>query len=595
MKENNLSQNDLDFLQSLEDENNEDDAYYKAISKQYEKFQDVEEIKKEQKKSEKKSEMNYRFTDRDILDFKRKYANKFNTSYISSKNLDSDIFSQKEKEIGKMLSIDQKFYKEKQNALPERDIEITTRNPAESITKYLLENHKLSKDAETKIMYVNDFNGGFREFNEETDFSDIKNRIYKVITSVKNGYEEKKKVPYTNITNRLFKVGDGLESYCDNIIRPNLDALQFRNGIYHMDYGNTRFDERPIIPVYTYKKIPYNYNPDAKGGLVEKVLRDICGDEQLKGLMQYIGYNYTKGNESNKMLFVFSQPQSGKSTLANIVSKALGNKVANLDIRQLTNNRFEKSKIINNIGAFFNEVDGVTLREFSDLKILSGDDDVSIEQKWGVPITYSREKVPKMWLFGNKVPSTDNMDAAMYRRILILNLHKKITKIIPHLFKKLGQEVEGYEWLIYNSIKAYEEMSENEEDFILQKSIDESEEYMEKHSIGEEYILKKYFISEDGYRMPSKTFFALIKHIAENVEGISVKPKNNNIWLRVISMVNRVPEYQNKILQGRKNNSRFYYYPDFRLKKQYEHLKKTCPYCEMEIFYKSKICEVCGR
>lgn len=67
----------------------------------------------------------------------------------------------------------------------------------------------------------------------------------------------------------------------------------------------------------------------------------------------------------------------------------------------------------------------------------------------------------------------------------------------PELLNKILKNPEEVEWFIYESIQAYKEMLENEEDFILRKDGEGTRKLVDKHQNPVNYVLNKLIIKHD--------------------------------------------------------------------------------------------------
>lgn len=439
------------------------------------------------------------------------------------------------------------FYQENKNPIPdsERDIFIGKANQntmAKDIAVHFMENFNMFQDHEKRLLFVNNFHGGFDTFKLENingfNWQKYVNNHSYTLDNDKN------KIPLNHINSDVLE--KQVIKYVDVYKDPEYDKIGFTNGILDISkkqYEFLDFDNNE--PIYTKLSIPHKYNPDANGGELKEWLSKKFTDDEVTGLLEYIGYIILEpGHEKHQwLLMIIGIGGSGKSMLAGFIRKAIGDtNTCSLNLKKiLGDNRFESANMINKSLALIEEMDGNKLENYAWFKEHTGGAPVTVEEKGKQQVEIRPKDVPHLIVIGNRPTSLENIDDGMTRRLLLLDFTKKVT---PEELKNTGfrfsieNSEDCMEWLIYQSIEAYKTMMETTKIPKLQSSEDELMKKLEKHSKSEEMLVRKYFNSTetmDNVRLTKKLFFSLIKILAELPEnGVSVKGENSKIWKDVI-------------------------------------------------------------
>lgn len=318
----------------------------------------------------------------------------------------------------------------------------------------------------------------------------------------------------------LFKTTD-VENAVDFIserLTPEYNIVKFNNGLYDMKQHKMI---QPDKPVFTLIESPYAYNPDAKpveiyydmdddskSTNIKKFLYDAFerGTEnetetEIKGVLQVIGYLFTSGNVYNVLTFLIGIGGAGKGTLATIISEIFKGKTTQLDFSEIEKDIHATSILIGYHLNIVRESDDSIVGNNKHYKILSGNDPISVNPKYEKRYELPADEVPKSIMNYNNLPNFKNPDLSLLQRFILIEFRKSFRNTaddIRDLAKIIINSPENMEWLIYQSLQAYKEMVENNNDFILRLSEKETLELVYKHSQPLNYLIRKLILKHDA-------------------------------------------------------------------------------------------------
>lgn len=121
-----------------------------------------------------------------------------------------------------------------------------------------------------------------------------------------------------------------------------------------------------VLNIYTHEFRPHNpsflftwginaeYNPNAKGDVIERFLSTIVPPEERELLEEVIAYCLVPG-QPFKRFFVFYGPRnSGKSTTIELIENFLGkDNVANFSLQEIENGRFTLAELVGKLANCF--------------------------------------------------------------------------------------------------------------------------------------------------------------------------------------------------------------------------------------------------
>lgn len=176
--------------------------------------------------------------------------------------------------------------------------------------------------------------------------------------------------------------------------------------------------------------IPFHYNPDVKKSdcpIFMGFLHTICsGDkEKIELILQMMGYTFTSHNKAKAFFLLEGVPDTGKSTLLEIIRKLVGeNNAVNIPLDEL-NLQFMGSKLIGKLANICGELSSSKLPDTTKLKMITGSDAITIDRKYKEPIEVKISA--KIILAANSIPENLISDAGVKARLVRI----KFDNIIP--------------------------------------------------------------------------------------------------------------------------------------------------------------------
>jgi len=292
-------------------------------------------------------------------------------------------------------------------------------------------------------------------------------------------------------------------------------------------------------------QVPYDWNPDANGGIVKEKLREILIDEsgeyagkddKFLQFLQLVGYCFEKGNPRQKIFIFIGPPGSGKTQLVRTIGGLFKGGVASVPLQQFKE-RFGLQPLINKR---INTIYDISKKEINDpsiIKAVSGNDSITIDRKNKEPITLEKGLPVKTIGSGNELPRIVDESGAMWERLIIINLtniFRQSDNNEYELAEMLLEDNEGISWLIYNGIKEYKKIKNDKSRFIMElDSVQAGIEYL-KQSDPCHYAAQKLFYktnNENDFYTTSE-IITMISELLQN-EGLRI-PKNNKEYSRAI-------------------------------------------------------------
>lgn len=369
--------------------------------------------------------------------------------------------------------------------------------------------------------------------------------------------------------------------------KPEYNKVKFNNCIYNMEKMQVIEPEKPI---FTLAETGYNYNPNAESTHLKRFLEtslDKGTPEKtqyyIKGVLQLVGYLFTSGNYRQTLTFIVGIGGGGKSVFTNILTDIFGvDKVSDLKLQSIGSEHGTSSLIDKHLN-IVRDSDDRLVEDEDIIKQLSGNDPIQVNPKFKDAITIPKEEVPKTLIVANAIPKFRKLSESLLSRIVIVEFNIKFRgtpKEDNHLEAKILNNPQEIEWLIYNGLKAYNEMLQNNENFILQLDENKTKELVEKYSKPVNYLVSKLILKYDPEAAETETgneiFIDELNKlcvILAKSEGIEIKTDKHGL-INGRTLFNAVKEefnlfetidndgnkYTSKILRTTRGAKR--YYPD---------------------------------
>lgn len=310
----------------------------------------------------------------------------------------------------------------------------------------------------------------------------------------------------------IFLRATALEKFKDE---QNYRVINFKNGTaYLYNSGKLVFRQNHLKADAMINVLPINYDKNAKATKWKKFLNDVLPDKvEQNALMEFIGYCFLNTHSYQKFLFLLGTGANGKSIVLNVIKKFFGEEmVSYVDLQQLHSHEMIgiDGKYIN-IGSEINPK-GLDKGQIENLKKLTAGEPTQLNPKNATPYNISGGEIPKFIFSGNNKPQ-GNLDGGLFRRMLLLNFDKVITKEkrIQALETRFEDEMSG----IFNmAMEGLKRLLENGDFSESDNMVRNLQEYKEEANPVLAYF-NEYIVMDDEYMVPRKFLYAHYKAWAE--------------------------------------------------------------------------------
>jgi putative DNA primase/helicase len=259
-------------------------------------------------------------------------------------------------------------------------------------------------------------------------------------------YKSSMKEKQRKETIKFIKLKSYIPSYEMN---KNWNEIVFKNGILNL----STMILKPHTPSeYNTIYIDCNYIPDAPySKIIDDFFNQISNKEADKKRLLYeiIGYCLIRKNIFEKFFICYGEGCTGKSTYLKLIRNLIGDKNASF----LSLNNLEDTFMpVNLFGKLINIGDDIAykgLKESDILKKLVTGEMFSAQQKFKEPLNFAN--FAKLIFTTNKLPEVYDRTSGFYRRVMIIEINKKIEKPDPLFLERLTEA--DYEYLLSVAIE----------------------------------------------------------------------------------------------------------------------------------------------
>ena len=280
------------------------------------------------------------------------------------------------------------------------------------------------------------------------------------------------------------EVLDYLALRCKECESCSFNYIAFNNGIYNiMEDTLEPFNPALIIT----NKIPWDYNPDAKSGLVDTVLDKLsCNDEQVRYLLEEAaGACLYRSNTlgGGKMVILLGDKANGKSTYIDMLKAMLGcSNYSTLDVSEISD-RFSTAMMFGKLANLGDDISDAYIGETSQLKKIVTGNTLKAERKGQDPFDFT--PYCTMLFSANTMPRINDPTGATQRRLLIVPMKAVFSKqdkdYDPAITYKLQQK-ECIEYFIQLAIDGLNAVVENKAFTEAQRVKDELDSYAKENN-----------------------------------------------------------------------------------------------------------------
>lgn len=227
-------------------------------------------------------------------------------------------------------------------------------------------------------------------------------------------------------------------------LNKNWNEIVFKNGVLNLA-NMTLYPHSPSV--YNTIYIDCNYIPDAPySQIVDGFFNQISSCEQDKKSLLYeiIGYCLIRKNVFEKFFICYGEGATGKSTYLKMIRRLVGDSNASF----LSLNNLEDTYMpVEMFGKLINIGDDIAykgLKESDILKKLVTGEMFAAQQKYKGPINFAN--FAKLIFTTNKLPEVYDRSSGFYRRVMIIDINKKIENPDPFFMDRLTDA--DYEYLL---------------------------------------------------------------------------------------------------------------------------------------------------
>ena len=254
-------------------------------------------------------------------------------------------------------------------------------------------------------------------------------------------YKSSMKEKQRKETIKFIKLKSYIPSYEMN---KNWNEIVFKNGILNL----STMALKPHTPSeYNTIYIDCNYVPNAPySKIIDDFFNQISNKEEDKKRLLYeiIGYCLIRKNIFEKFFICYGEGCTGKSTYLKLIRNLIGDRNASF----LSLNNLEDTFMpVNLFGKLINIGDDIAykgLKESDILKKLVTGEMFSAQQKFKEPLNFSN--FAKLIFTTNKLPEVYDRTSGFYRRVMIIEINKKIENPDPLFLDRLTDA--DYEYLL---------------------------------------------------------------------------------------------------------------------------------------------------
>jgi len=259
------------------------------------------------------------------------------------------------------------------------------------------------------------------------------------------------------------------------------DFDNFGEGVLNVKNGLLDINNMVLMPHspkhLSVNQLPVSYDPNAKCPMWLEFLNQVLAkEEERASLQEFFGYVFFDGYPIHKALLMVGSGRNGKGTIIRILEALIGSEnCESLALHQLED-RFMVSYLWAKMANLGGDIPSTMLRDTSRFKGLTGGDVIKCDVKNKGAIRLQNRA--KMVFSANKIPKTEDDEAAFFARWLILEFLRTFEGEEDNdLTDKLKTELPG---ILLWAIEGYQRLKKNGR-FTLDRSSVQNAEMWEEY------------------------------------------------------------------------------------------------------------------
>jgi len=227
------------------------------------------------------------------------------------------------------------------------------------------------------------------------------------------------------------------------------------NGVLDIETGQLS----DFHPNYNFRsRLPVEYDPDADCPQFKSFLEEVCPDDKIPMLQEFVGYCLQPRMHHKKALLLLGPTDAGKSVFLDVLEALFGTEsTTSHSVQYLANNRWGEADLVGKIANIRHDLDSSAIENAGKIKELTAGDRVRAERKHEDPFFFQPRT--KHIFSANQPPARTKEDSGFWNRWLTVVFPESIPRKEqdPRLIEKLtGKEelagvlnwaVEGYQRL----------------------------------------------------------------------------------------------------------------------------------------------------
>jgi len=196
------------------------------------------------------------------------------------------------------------------------------------------------------------------------------------------------------------------------------------NGVVDIETG----EMSEFNPNYYFQsRLPVEYDPDAECPRFEEFLDDVCPDDKIPQLQEFLGYCLQPRMDHKKALLLLGPTDAGKSVFLDGIEALFGDdsKTA-LSVQYLANERWGEAELVGKMVNIRHDLDSTDIKNAGKIKELTAGNQVRAERKNQHPFMFSPRT--KHIFAANQPPSRSSEDDGFWNRWLTVVFPERIPR-----------------------------------------------------------------------------------------------------------------------------------------------------------------------
>jgi len=281
-------------------------------------------------------------------------------------------------------------------------------------------------------------------------------------------------------------------SYITNLTTIDLREIKDKKNLINLKNGLFDLDNYTIQPhdpnFFNIVQLPIDYDSEASCPNFLKFVAEVVGEELVPLVQEIFGYCLYRSYPIKKAFLFYGEPDSGKTTLLNVLVTFLGKENCSaVPLQKLSADRFAGSDLFGKAANICGDLPKNTVKDTSVFKMLVGQDVMRSEKKFKDAFDFFNSA--KLIFSANILPKPEEDEEAYYVRWILVPCRNKFVVGVnavdrDELIKQLTTEKELSGIFLW-SIEGLNRLLENKRFLDRRTEEDIEDEYREEAEKGE--------------------------------------------------------------------------------------------------------------